>query len=179
VLRDLGRKMDEIVGRQERELSMLTSISTRGPGDVAGGAPPPPQQQQPPPGVGGSQADINYLVNSHRELLQTARDIKSLASDIQTRTNTISQQQAAAGGGGSAQQIGSEFHGTINTIKDTLDRVKRDVSLTSDKLNSGISCPTAPCISNVMFISIALVQLLIILGYLMYRDSKEQKPKFY
>ena len=30
VLRDLGRKMDEIVGRQERELSMLSAIQGQG-----------------------------------------------------------------------------------------------------------------------------------------------------
>merc|ERR1719300_1943480 len=39
VLRDLHRKMDEIIGRQERALSMLTSIQNNGVRTTGGAAP--------------------------------------------------------------------------------------------------------------------------------------------
>merc|ERR1711872_109479 len=79
VLRDLHRKMDEIIGRQERSLSMLTGIqNSRGtaPGGGGGG------------GGGGVPVDtirrdeMMAVLANQKELVSAARDIKSFVTDV-------------------------------------------------------------------------------------------------
>merc|ERR1711902_77135 len=71
VMRDLHRKMDEIIGRQERALSVLTSIQNNGVRTVGGGGGSAPVQ-----GGGGVPAidtirrdEVNAVLANQRELV--------------------------------------------------------------------------------------------------------------
>merc|ERR1712080_395229 len=72
VIRDLHRKMDEIIGRQERSLSVLTAIQNSGGAVAAGGA----------KAGGGVPVDtirrdeVNAVLANQREMVTAARDIK-------------------------------------------------------------------------------------------------------
>lgn len=68
-LRELSRKMDEVIGRQERTLGLL---SVSGSGAAQG-------QQQPPPQIGGVQGDsirrheVDALMNNNNYLVQVTK----------------------------------------------------------------------------------------------------------
>lgn len=69
-LRDLSRKMDEVIGRQERTLGLLS---------VGGGAPPQPGQPPQPQIGGGVQVDtirrheVDALLNNNNYLVQVTK----------------------------------------------------------------------------------------------------------
>ena len=78
VIRTLHLKMDEIIGRQERTLSLVSAVQNGlGGGQVA------PATGQPPPVGGGTlpgdsirRHEVDQLINNQRDIVQTARDIK-------------------------------------------------------------------------------------------------------
>ena len=74
-MRELHRKMDEIIGRQERTLSLLSQ-------QPAGGQAPPPaaggQQQAhlPAPADTIRRHEVDAVLNNQREMVQASREIK-------------------------------------------------------------------------------------------------------
>ena len=73
--RQVGTKLDEIVGRQERTLTLISAVQA---GSAAGhhqtgGAPP-----QVTGGAGSvmQRHEVDSLLNTHRELQQSVRDIR-------------------------------------------------------------------------------------------------------
>merc|ERR1719461_429396 len=100
VLRDLHRKMDEIIGRQERSLSVLTAIQNTGGRGSA-----------PVQGGGGMPAidtirrdEVNAVLANQKELVGAARDIKNFVSNVHSKLSSI--QQAQGRGTGTVQQVG-------------------------------------------------------------------------
>merc|ERR1711953_1019106 len=94
VLTDLHRKMDEIITRQERTLSL---ISQGGAPVASGGGHQPPVQQI---GVDTIRRDeVNAVLANQREIVSASRDIKNLVSDIQGKAG-----QLLTRGTGTAQQ---------------------------------------------------------------------------
>lgn len=175
VLRGLHRKMDEVIGRQERALSMLSAVQTGGM---------PAGQGIPPAQVGGSgigRHEIEALLGGQREIVQSARDMKAYLTDIHQRTGTIIQKQVeqphATGGG-----ISSEANALFKEVKDSLNTVKRELSALAAKPQGG-PCPivqTPSCLSASYFFIFMAVHLVVIIGYITYQSSKEsQAKKFY
>lgn len=68
----LGSKLDEIVGRQERTLSLMSSVQAASGG--GGGA--PPVQHTGGAGSVMQRHEVDSLLNTHRELQQSVRDIR-------------------------------------------------------------------------------------------------------
>merc|ERR1719481_1863050 len=124
VLRDLHRKMDEIVGRQERALSMLTGIqNTRG-----GGAPQVQGQGGAVPVDTIRRDEVMAVLANQKELVSAARDIKNFVTDVHQKVGTI---QAAQGRGqATVQQVGGtnipgDVGATVQEIRDSINHVKR------------------------------------------------------
>lgn len=70
-LRDLSRKLDEVIGRQERTLGLLSASGSGGP-------PPPGQPNQPQigGGVGGDgmrRHEVDALLNNNNYLVQISK----------------------------------------------------------------------------------------------------------
>jgi len=177
VLRDLHRKMDEIIGRQERSLSVLTSIqNSRGgaPVQAAGGAAPAIDTIR--------RDEVNAVLANQKELVGAARDIKNFVSDVHSKVSSI--QQAQGRGTGSVQPVGGDLQmqQVINEIRDGVNRVKMDMQngyarQGGQKQQGQVSCPEVTCVSTMMLIGALACQLVLIMAYLMYRDSKEQQAK--
>ena len=73
--RDLNRKLDEIVGRQERTLSAISSVASGGSGRPA----PPVVTGQVPSGTGPMQRhEVDTLLNTQQELQRTVRDVRAV-----------------------------------------------------------------------------------------------------
>lgn len=191
VLRDLHRKMDEIIGRQERSLSVLTAIQNSGGGRGTGSASGAPQV-----GGGGVPVDtirrdeVNSVLANQRELVSATRDIKNFVTDVHNKVSSI--QGAQARGQGTVQQVGGQGmvdNGPLlSEIKDMLNHVKRDLAnqYTGGRGSQGgsaqaqVSCPEVNCSSTMVLVGALAVQLVLLMAYLMFRDSKEaQAKKFY
>merc|ERR1719334_2155243 len=177
VLRDLHRKMDEIIGRQERSLSVLTSIqNSRGgaPVQAAGGAAPAIDTIR--------REEVNAVLANQKELVGAARDIKNFVSDVHSKVSSI--QQAQGRGTGTVQQVGGggdlQMQQVINEIRDSVNRVKMDMQngyARQGQKQGQVSCPEVTCVSTMMLVGALACQLVMIMAYLMYRDSKEQQAK--
>ncbi|CAB4066398.1 LMAN1 [Lepeophtheirus salmonis] len=132
-INDLHRKMDEIIGRQERTLSLL---SAGGQGFAQGNQPPP----MPQGGAGGGvpvdtirRDEVNVVLSNQREIVSTSRDIKNFVSDIHSKANQLLNR-------GSSQPIGGGADpGQINEMRDSLNAIKRDLNTVSKKNE----CPQA------------------------------------
>ncbi|GAB6031904.1 hypothetical protein CHUAL_010298 [Chamberlinius hualienensis] len=155
LIRELHRKMDEIIGRQERTLSLVTSSQggTVG-GGSSGGALPAIDSIR--------RHEVDTILNNQRDVVNTIREIRSFVSEIHKK--------GATAGGIDFQNLGNE-------LKDGLNIVKRDVS----QMNAAKpACPSTSCLSTTIFITFVAIQLILTLGYLIYRDNREaQAKKFY
>ena len=180
VLRDLHRKMDEIIGRQERSLSVLTTIQNSG---GRGGA-PPVQGGAAVPAIDTIRRDeVNAVLANQKELVGAARDIKNFVSDVHSKVSSI--QQAQGRGTATVQQVGGggdmQMQQVINEIRDGVNRVKMDMQNGYAKQGgqkaAQTSCPEVACVSTMMLVGALACQLVMIMAYLMYRDSKEQQAK--
>ena len=97
VMRDLHRKMDEIIGRQERALSVLTNIQNNGVRAVGGA---PVQGGAGAPAIDTIRRDeVNAVLANQRELVSAARDIKNFVSDVHGKVTSIQQNQGRGQGG--------------------------------------------------------------------------------
>jgi len=189
----LHNKMDQILGRQEQALSMLTQVQNQRPG---GSVPPPPAQ------VGGTQLppldtirrdEVNAVLANQRELVSAARDIKNFVADVHNKVTSIQQNQGK--GQGSVQQVSgpgvnTDMQNMIAEIRDSLNHVKRDMTNGYARMQQqagaaggkggAISCPDVSCSSTTMVALLLGGQLIIIIAFLMYKDNKEnQAKKFY
>ena len=183
VLRDLHRKMDEIIGRQERSLSALTAIQNSGV--RAGGG--TVQQGGSPPLDTIRRDEVNAVLANQKELVSAARDIKNFVSDVHSKVSSIQQSQGQGRGQGTAQQVGGgggpdpQLQQIVTEIRDGVNRVKMDMQNGYARQPSGqtgtVKCPEVACVSSVTLIACLAVQLVLIMAYLMYRDSKEQQAK--
>merc|ERR1740122_157591 len=125
VMRDLHRKMDEIVGRQERALSVLTNIQNSG---VRGGGGAPAQGGAMPALDTIRRDEVNAVLANQRELVSAARDIKNFVTDVHGKVSNIQQTQQRqptatvqqVGGQGLSQDITN----SIQEMKDGINNVR-------------------------------------------------------
>ena len=96
VMKDLHRKMDEIIGRQERVLSVLTNIQNSGVRGGQGGAVPALDTIR--------RDEVNAVLANQRELV---RDIKNFVTDVHSKVSNIQQTQGSVQTVGGSQQAGS------------------------------------------------------------------------
>ena len=186
VLRDLHRKMDSIIERQERSLNLLSGVKS-------GGGAGQPQVQGG--GGGGVPVDtirrdeVNAVLANQRELVSAARDIKNFVSDVHGKVTNIQQTQAR--GQGSVQPVGGSAGGgdmayissVVNEIRDGVNRVKMDMQNGYARQSGGNQnqgqpvCPQVNCVNTMVLVGALAVQLVLIMAYLMFKDSKEQQAK--
>lgn len=181
VLKDLSRKMDEVIGRQERTLGLISAQGNQ----VAppGGMPPPPHQQQPgqPPYTGDSirRFEVDNLINTQNIVVQSIRDLKTQINDLNQRTEMLisnQKQGGSTGGGYDMQGLVSEMRDGLNQVKLSLQHVQTRVNMPQAQT----ACPSSSCLGFTPFLIAITVQLIIILGYNIYREAKgNQSKKFY
>ncbi|XP_050723851.1 protein ERGIC-53-like isoform X2 [Eriocheir sinensis] len=183
VIRQLHMKMDEIIGRQERTLGLVSAVHSGMGGQVAPvGQVPPAQPVGGLPGDTIRRHEVDSILNNQRDIVQTARDIKTFVTEIHQKSNQLlgnSQKPQ-----GSVQPVGYDLHVTLNEMKEGLNIVKRDLGTANQRLSGGLGggagCPSVSCVSTTIFITFMVLQIVLLIGYIMYRDSKEaQAKKFY
>lgn len=133
-LRELSRKVDEIIGRQENTLSLVS----RGLAANAGQALPPSAAGQAalpqlPAGVGVTRQDVDLLVANQNILLTTIREIRQLAGDINVRTDNIQINQKNAPTA-QIQSTGYDVQALITEMRDGMNQVKQGISHVGQRL---------------------------------------------
>lgn len=177
-VRHLNRKLDEMIGRQERALSLLSAVQTgvpaQGGQQYAGGAPP----QLPV-----SRHEVEALLGNQREVVQTSRELKTLL--VQSAQQSGQPGGHSSDGQQSAQQ-NQVIQQLLNEVREGVNLIKREVGSLGVKVeasaaNAAVGCPPAPsCVTATGLTVIMSVHLLIIMAYFVYKSSREsQAKKFY
>lgn len=180
VLRDLSRKLDEVLGKQERTLGLISVSANQvaQPGQPGQHQPPPQYQQQQPTGEGIRRHEIDSLLNTNNILTQSIRDLKTQLNDLNQRTEVLIAQKNQVGGSAGG---GYDMHGLASEMRDGLNNLKLGMQSVQSKVNQPQalgSCPS--CLGLTPFLIAIAAQLLIMLGYSIYRESKNnQSKKFY
>ncbi|XP_041355326.1 protein ERGIC-53-like [Gigantopelta aegis] len=178
VIRDLNRKLDELLGRQEIVLSKVTSFTQGGQVVQQGG-----QQQQGQPLMLDTikRHEVERVLNNQQEVMQQVRDIRHVIDDVQQKATMIHNSGVQGGGGGGA---GAGNPLVFHELKDGLKNVRNDISqLLSRPMSGQVQCPPVTgqsCITPVLFIVAVAAQVILTIGYMVYRQNKEaQAKKFY
>lgn len=166
VLKELSRKLDEVIGRQERTLGLLS----------VGGQQVQPGGQVPPPPSGQQQYidtirrhEVDSLMSTQTALSNTMRELKTQINDLNQRTETVIQNQKHAGG---STGSGYEMHTLVSEMRDGMNQVKNGMAAMGAKVVASpqvAPCPTQSCLGLTQFLIGIMVHLLIVVGYSMYR----------
>ncbi|KAG7189018.1 hypothetical protein KM043_008611 [Ampulex compressa] len=171
-LRELSRKLDEVVGRQERSLSLISQLQVGGI-QTTGGQPGQPIQLIDTI----RRQEVDAVLSNQNVILNTAREIKSYITEVHSKADTILTQQARAPTA-QVQPMGYDYQSLVSEMRDGLNSLKKDIGLANAKLGGGgTDCPTANCLTTTMFLLFVAVQMIILLVYSMYRDNKEAQAK--
>lgn len=182
MLRELSRKLDEVLGKQERTLG-LVSQSAGQVGQIQHHQQGQQQhQQQPGTGYSVTRQDIDLLLSNQQALSATISQVSGLIGDLQHKTSSLLNKGTATVQTGGSYQDGP----IINEMRDGLNHLKIQLAQIGGQQGGGAQaqqqggCPQQSCLSFRTFLIVAVVQLLITLGYNIYRDNKEsQAKKFY
>ena len=98
---------------------------------------------------------------------------RTLTQEIHVRSDSILQNQARQPTA-QVQSVGYDMASLVSEMRDGLNTVKRDVAAASQRLSGGAlpagGCPPQTnCLSTTIFLVFAVVQLIVILGYSLWR----------
>lgn len=132
LLKDLSRKMDEVIGRQERTLG-LVSVQAQG------GVPPAQlaQPQQPgavPTYTGDSirRHEVDSILQNQNVFHQIVSEVRSIAVTLQARTDNILQNQARQPTA-QVQQTGYDVQSMISEMRDGLNQIKQGITTVNQR----------------------------------------------
>lgn len=154
-MRLLDAKVAEILGRQERLVSMLSN-------------------QQP--GSGQIQMvdnikreEVNLILQQQGDLVRTMKELQNSVLDVQRRTVSLEN---------SRQQNSNGDQTALKQIQDGLANLRFDVI--NSKQNQ-IQCPqTTSCLSTFYYIAFLVLQTSLFFIYMIYKSRSEaQAKKFY
>ena len=103
---------------------------------------------------------------------------RNFVVDIHTKAGQLLSRGSAVPVGGSGGGGGADYSGILQELRDGLNHVRREMQSTTAKLNqvpggapgAQVQCPDVQgCVSTTLFMVFMGAQLLVIIGYLMYR----------
>lgn len=181
ILRSLNHKLDEILGKQERSLSMMSALQS---GAYQQHLQQP--QYQPPPAVAGQQPpavnrhEFEALLGQQNELVANSRQIKQ---SILSMANAGQHQPA------SVQQASQFNQAVLTETRDGVNTLRQELANLGTKLMSQnahqaaaqIQQPTCPsCLSTSTFLVAIALQIAVFVGYSFWQSTRnDQSKKFY
>lgn len=127
VLKDLSRKMDEVIGRQERTMGLISVNAQQQTGGV-----PPPQiqhQQGAAPQFGDTirRHEVEAIIQNQNQFIATVREIKAAMHELTSRTDNILQNQARQPTA-HVQSAGYDVQSMIGEMRDGLNQIKQGIT---------------------------------------------------
>ncbi|GAU93937.1 hypothetical protein RvY_05791-2 [Ramazzottius varieornatus] len=179
-VQQLNKRIDEIIGRQERTLSAVSALSSgQGQGQVV--AANAAQYNQPPAaaGAGGSviqRYEVDQILRTQTELQNALRDIRAFSADIQTKITNLQHVQSQQPA--SYQQAGQGP--SLTEVRDAVNNVRQDTAAILARPQPVASCPQPNCINTLWFGAFIAVQTVIFVAVNLFKGSGESKnKKFY
>lgn len=177
ILRNLNHKLDEILGKQERSLSMMSALQNgayQQQGQHLNQQPQQVLQAQSPI----QRHEFEALLGQQNELVASSRQIKQ---SILTMANQPANQPASV-------QQASQFNQQILTeTREGVNTLRRELASIGTKLMSQaqpqalpmqLNCPN--CLSTNTFLIAIVLQLILVIGYSFWQSSKDNgSKKFY
>ncbi|KAI8441716.1 hypothetical protein MSG28_015246 [Choristoneura fumiferana] len=193
VLRDLHKKVDEVIGKQMNSLSMLSAVYSQSQGQ-------PVAQLQPgqAPPVGGAlpvgRHEWEALAANNQLIINTVAELKSVShSHTLTAQNTDSAERVhnrgvpesrRSGGGGGGGAINPQF---LAEMRDGISKLQQGVNGVAQRLTTpinpgvgavaGASCPEPGCVGLTALLLVVALQLALMFLYNFYKERKEAQAK--
>lgn len=146
VIKELSRKMDEMIGRQERTMGLLSINAQQGQGQgqqQPGAAQIQHQQQQPPPAGGYVDTirrhEVEAIIQNQNHFVATLREMKNSLNDLQARSDNILQNQARQPTA-QVQPAGYDVQSMIGEMRDGLNQIKQGITNVHAKYVTIIFC---------------------------------------
>lgn len=180
-LKNVNQKLDEVVGRQERTMSL---ISQQGGAVVPGSVPQDP-------GMHAGQIDsirrheVDAIFNNQNKIIGNAQEIRcapqinekrrkyrdfffrQYVNDLKSKLDTILNNQVRQPTA-QVQSVGYDTQSLISEMRDGLNHVKQNYAQVIQKLAEKQPCSTN-CVSLLTVIIVVTVQMVLLLGYFFYR----------
>ncbi|XP_073964848.1 LOW QUALITY PROTEIN: lectin, mannose binding protein ergic53 [Choristoneura fumiferana] len=175
VLRDLHKKVDEVIGKQMNSLSMLSAVYSQSQGQ-------PVAQLQPgqAPPVGGAlpvgRHEWEALAANNQLIINTVAELKGFIIEVSRKADGL------AGGGGGA--INPQF---LAEMRDGISKLQQGVNGVAQRLTTpinpgvgavaGASCPEPGCVGLTALLLVVALQLALMFLYNFYKERKEAQAK--
>ena len=171
-MKNLNRKLDEILGRQERTLSLIAIGGQAGQGS-----------QQPGAAVAGqlpiARHEVEAILGASREVLQSTRDIRTAVLNA----NAVPASMQNAGAAAAQNPLTSQL---LTEIRDGVNVLRKEIAVVGTRFMSGspsgqTQCPPpVSCVSVGLFSTLLASHLILTVGYFVYKSNQEKKHgKFY
>ncbi|XP_066143208.1 protein ERGIC-53 [Euwallacea fornicatus] len=175
VIKELNQKLDDVASKQEQTLNLVVKSA----GAVGTNIPPPPAGQQLP--AGGyvdtiRRHEVDALFNNQNQVQNAVGEIRQFILEVKQRIDTVINNQARAPTA-QVQSVGYDTQSLVSEMRDGLNSVKVGMSQVANQLSQQGACPKVSCVSVTTVLIIVAVQLLVILGYNIYRDNKDSHAK--
>ncbi|KAJ0170116.1 hypothetical protein K1T71_014044 [Dendrolimus kikuchii] len=174
VLRELNKKVDEVIGKQMNSLSMLTAVYSQAQGQpIQSGQAPPSQMPALPIG----RHDWDALVANNQIMINTIAELKGFIIEVSRKSDSL---LAAGGGAAAGGQVNPQF---LTELRDSINNVKQNVLGVAQRLSTSpqivnqTPCPEASCVSFTGLLMVVAGQLAVMFLYAMYKERKEAQAK--
>ncbi|UXI19990.1 hypothetical protein NH340_JMT05933 [Sarcoptes scabiei] len=176
----MSRKVDEMIGRQERALSLISNLQMGG--NVQGGVP------QIQTNIPITRPEVESILVIQKELLQNSRDSKMiLQHGIPQQQQQHHQLQQNVGSQDSGNQQIALLQQLLSEVRENMNVVRREFGTLNTRIASGrpeavplLQSQSTTCITTAGFLSFLFIHLAIILGALYYFNGRDhQSKKFY
>ncbi|XP_026325393.1 protein ERGIC-53 [Hyposmocoma kahamanoa] len=173
-LRELNKKVDEVIGKQMNSLSMLTAVYSSAQGQ-------PLQPGQAPaqiPALPIGRHDWDALISNNQIMLNTIAELKGFIIEVSRKSDSI-----IAGAGGAAAPGGGVNPQFLQEVREGLHQIKQTVVGVAQRISSGpqpageLSCPVVSCVGLTGLLLALATQLGIFLLFALYRERKEAQAK--
>nr|XP_034322732.1 protein ERGIC-53 [Crassostrea gigas] len=175
-LKELNRKLDELMGRQEMVLSRVSQLTGGNVQVAQGGAAPPLTMDTI------KRHEVDQVMNNQMQIMNDARDIKQVVYDVQQRAGQIQGSMSTGGGAQGGGGIPQDIQSIIYKLQENMNFVRSDLANVANRPQGQMNCPEvqSSCVSPMLFFLAIGLQLFFIVGYMVYRSNKEaQAKKFY
>lgn len=123
VMKDLSRKMDEVIGRQERTMGLL-SVNAQQGGQQVGGAPAIAPQYSDTI----RRHEVEAIIQNQNHFMQSIREVKMSMDQLQARADTILQNQGRQPTAQIQAGSGYDLQSMIVEMRDGFNQVKTGIS---------------------------------------------------
>ncbi|XP_039747820.1 protein ERGIC-53 [Pararge aegeria] len=172
VMRDLHKKVDEVIGKQSNSLSLLSAVYSHAQGQGLQAAPGQPAQM---PALPISRQDWDLMSSNHQLVINTIAELKGFIIDVARKSDALLQGGGAGAAGAPSPQLLSEMRDGINVVKQTVAGVSQRLSAPPPAAQA--LCPSVSCVSAATLLALLGAHLGLMFLYAVYKERKEAQAK--